>query len=96
MLTKTQEELEAVATKIGEALLSLNQVTFTLELNATRTGDGKKVVFLAVTLWFGHEFSKRVTGGDDVDALARSCREVALQRLSKIRDIAKANETWTA
>jgi len=91
VLDKTKEDIESVAKMVASALEGLEQVSFGLDFVIDRNTHGAVTISSVVTLWFGHEFSKKVHGGEDVQALAKSCREIALQRLAKIREIAEAN-----
>lgn len=92
MFERTKEDLEAAVTTIGAALLGLEQVSFKLHLVIEKDPRGKTAFSTVVSLWFGHEFSTKVHGSEDIEDLAKRCRETALERLMKIRVIAKANE----
>lgn len=91
MLKQTEGEVESVAKAIEMALHGLEQVTFAMDVYVHRTTHGQKSLHVAVTLYFAHSFSKTVKGGDDVEWLARECRETAIANIAKLVEIAKAN-----
>jgi hypothetical protein len=92
MLKQVNAEVETVAAVISHALEGLKHITFTLDVYIRRTAEGRKDLVIYVTMWFGHHFSQKVTGGDDIEWLAKECREEAIRNLSKIHEIAKAND----
>ena len=95
MLKQINEEVQSAAEAIAAALEGLEQVTFAMDILVHRTTHGKASIFITVTLWLGHEFSRKVKGSDDVEWLAKECRETAVGMLSKMQEIAKANRPTT-
>ena len=89
-MLRMSEDVEAATQKIASALAGLEQVSFDLDINVHRTAHGKTSISIVVTLWFGDALSREVEG-NDIDSLAKYCREVADRNLAKIREIAKAN-----
>lgn len=95
MLKQISEEVQSAAEAIAAALEGLEQVSFAMDFLVHRTTHGKTTIFVTVTVWLGHEFSRKVKGGDDIPWLAIQCREVAVGMLSKMQEIAKANRPTT-
>jgi hypothetical protein len=93
MMKRIEEEIEAAAKTIEAALVGLEQVSFTLDVFIHRSSHGQSKLYVNVILWFGHHFQKKVSGGDDIEWLAKECRTVAVEELAKISEIAKANES---
>ncbi len=85
-----RKELASISLKIQRALKGIDQVTFTIDFNYHWRPPSVPYVTTQVTLWFGGQFSKRVSGGDDVRWLAGECKRVALEKLSQIKKIAAA------
>jgi hypothetical protein len=81
-------DLEAARKAVEKALEGLHQVTFTVDIVAHHANRQVPYATTQVTLWFGHEFSKRISGGDDILWLAGECRRVAIDRLAKLREVA--------
>ncbi len=72
--------------RLAEALAGLSDVTWTLIVTARQSSHHKAGVkiYTRVEIWFHHSFKKALTGDDDIEWLAKACRELAEETLAKM------------